>query len=488
MLDPLAFELRKEQVPGYTNLVTQKRHLLRFLMGTGKTVVGTKAAYDIGAKRILIICPSNAIRVWEDHIKKWYDGLDAKLGKDTSFNIHRVRKKNNDTQYRKAIFTAFDRGADVNIQITTGGAFLKDYELHYAFKPDLVIVDEAKRLGVMNRKTKMCERLKPLLKDPKVYFWPMTGTPGYEPQHLWSCFNLFDPKYFSSFWKFVDVFHYVIDGFQGRKEIVGIKNKDEWYRLLNAKTTYLDKTMLGHQETQRSVLHVEMDEYQARLYKQMQDDMVAITDSGELLVAQTSLVQTIRYRQLLCCPKILDPSASIGGAFADLVANLKEEDADAHTVIFAPFTDAFPHFAQYLRDNGFSSVNILSGRESLSPDELQARIDVFRKERGIILCSILYATAFSLEPAKACYFVGFDYNGDNNAQAEERINRLTTPHLCNAYYYCYDGTYDEELFDIVNIKHRKRNETFNLGSKEVMTSDQEFTVDWSDQNEPKNAP
>ena len=457
------YDVKAFQKPGYNNLVTRYRHLLLFRMGLGKTVVTVKAMYDVEARCVLILCPKNAIRVWEDHIKEWFDGLDVASGKvteetETSFHIFRWRKKYNNADKRRRLWRSVDRDAKVNVYITTFAAFISDHEF-FTQSYDTIIIDEAKR--IRNRKSKAFEYLKPLAKACK-YLWLLTGTPGRLPPHFWTMLHLCDPKYFSSFWKFVGAFMYTQKNSWGGIEILGLKNKTAWDHLLGMWATILTKEMVGHQETTRQFLWVEMDDEQSMLYKQMAEDMM-IVGEDEIILASTSLTQTLRFRQLLVCPKILGDNYGVGAAFTDFVEGLKEGEIDPHTVCFSPFTEAFPHFKEYLHANGFQNVFILQG--GLDPDEMQARIDQYRATKGIILCSILYATAFSLEPASECYFFGREWDPEDNAQAEERLNRLTTTYPVNSYYYGYEETYDQEQNVILDTKTQQERATLGLTKK-----------------------
>ena len=449
------YKLKSWQEPGFNNLVTKFRHLLLYRMGLGKTVVTTKALYCVEARTVLILCPKNAIRVWEDHIKEWFDGLDIATGKvteetETTFHIWRWRKKYNSADKRQQLWRSYDKEAKVNVYITTFASFIRDFE-HFKFRYDCIIIDEAKR--IRSRKSKAFLSLKPLARKA-TYLWLLTGTPGRDPTHFWTMLHLLDPSYFSSYWKFVSAFMYTQKTSWGAMEVLGVKNDVAWKHLLSQKATILTKEDVGHTPTVRQYLWVEMDDCQEMLYQQMLEDMMIVTE-GKILLASTSLSQVLRYRQLLVCPKILDPSFSIGAAFEDFVENLKEGDINPHTVVFTPFTDAFPHFRKYLHDNGYRDVYELKG--GLDPDEMQRRIDEWRKYKGIMLCSIMYATAFSLEPAQECYFIGREWDPEDNAQAEERLNRLTTPYLVNAYYYAYENTYDIEQNSILDTKQRQIN-------------------------------
>lgn len=460
-MNELDFKLEDFQFPGYNKLVTSKRHLLLYRPGLGKTVVATKAAYDIEARCILIVCPRNAIRTWEDHIKTWWDGLDVASGKtteetETSFHIWRWRKKYNNADARKKLWRSKDTGAKVNVYITTFGSFLRDQE-HFIQNYDVLIVDEAKR--IRSRKAKAFIALKPIAKAAK-YVWLLTGTPGYWPPHFWAYLHLLDHKYFSSYWKFVGAFMYTQKNSWGGFEILGLKNQVAWITYLKQYASILTKEDVGHRPTIRQFLWAELDQDQERLYKEMQDDMMMVTE-GQILLASTAMTQVLRYRQLLVCPKIIDSSLSIGGAFADFVEEMKDGEINPHTVVFCPFTQAFPHFEAYLKANGFSNVFTLQG--GMDPDELIATIEAWRKTNGIILVSIMFAQSFSLEPASECYFFGREFDPDDNEQAEERLNRLTTKYQVNAYYYAYEETYDVDQKLILDNKTRWSNAT--LGRK-----------------------
>lgn len=451
------FKLEKFQEPGYNNLVAQKRHLLLYAPGLGKTVVCTKAMYDANCLRILIVCPKNAIKVWENHIRSWFEGLDEALGKTTedtwtTFHIWRWRKKYNNPQKRKQLWRSYDKEAKFNIYIITYSGIIFD-EADLIIPYDLVIIDEAKR--IRSRRAKAFKVLQGICKDVS-YVWPLTGTPGFKPEHFWTMFNLISPKEFGSYWKFVGAFYVTIKNHFGQMELIAFKNRDSWFNLLRRKASILTKEDIGHTPTIRAIKYAELDDCQEKYYQQYAEDMYAII-GDRVDIAHNSLLQVLRFRQLLICPKILDPSLSIGGALADLVETLKEEEADPKCVIFCPFTAAFPHFVRYLAEHGYEGVQVLQG--GLDPDEQERRINLWRNSRVPILCSIAYAQAFSLEPAKEAYFIGYDWDPDNNIQAEERLNRLTTKYAVTAFYYVYEDTYDERQLEVVNTKQRQKNMT-----------------------------
>jgi SNF2 family DNA or RNA helicase len=446
-------DLKNFQAVTHTKLVRDKAHLVLFRMGLGKTPTTTKAMHTTRQEYVLILCPKNAIRVWEDHIKEWFAGLDKRSGISTPYFINRWRGKYNNTQKRHAQWQIRVPNA-MNIFIMTYAGYVSDIDVlpqHF----HVIINDEAKR--IRNRKSKAFLYLKKMVKAG-TYYWPMTGTPGKLPADLFTMLHLCDPKYFSSYWKFVNAFHYTIKNQWSGTEILGVKNADAWYQTLNRKASIVTKDMvkdqIGASTKHRQKLYVEMDDCQEKLYNELITEMMSETPNGDLILASTSLVRTLRLRQTLVCPKILSSSLSYGAAIEDLVVTL--QDTDPHVVIFTPFTEAIPHFKERLAQAGYRAFGIQGG---MSPDELVQTIEAYRKCRGIAICSIRYATAFSLEPAADAFFIGYEWDPDDNDQAEDRLQRMTTTYPINAWYYTHEHTYEEEQLQHLLYKRRLTGET-----------------------------
>jgi SNF2 family DNA or RNA helicase len=266
-------------------------------------------------------------------------------------------------------------------------------------------------------------------------------------------FNLIDPGKFGSYWRFVEAFYVTQKNHFGGKELLAFKNQDSWFDLLRRKASIVTKSDIGHTETIRAAKYAELTDVQAKYLQEYEENMFAVIDD-RIDIAQTSLVQSVKYRQLLCCPAIIEPSFGVGGALEDLVEGFKEGDHDPHCVIFTPFTESFSHFRKYLAEAGYKDVQTLQG--GMDPDEQERRITTWRQSRVPILVSISYAQAFSLEPAEECFFIGRSYDPDENEQAEERLNRLTTSYAVTAHYYLFEGTYDERQFQILDTKSRTK--------------------------------
>jgi len=298
----------------------------------------------------------------------------------------------------------------------------------------------------------------------------MTGTPGHQPKHFWTMLHCINPKYFRSYWKFIFAFHECIDGFFG-KEILGPRNLDEWHKVLGHYFSVVKEDDEGIAEQRppltRVLLPITMDADQAKLYDDLVKEMMHFVEPDDKLVyAQNEFVLATRLRQALICPRMLSPSLGVGAAIKDFAQTAEPEE---HSVIFTPFTDAFEPFSTYLGGTGFQ-VQTLSG--GIGSEERDARIRLWRRERGVCICSILYAQAFSLEPATKCFFIGYDWDPDNNRQAEKRLHRLSTQNPVWVGYYTSRSTFDERLANIVNIKQKNVNLTIPGNLRRFINGDE----------------
>lgn len=464
----------KEIAPLYNH----KRGGLCWDMGLGKTGGVCSIGSRRKLRRWLVICPDNAVSVWS----KWSTDPERPNALDWIKNFWPEIKKitvnvlSGEPQYwRNQIWPGMSLGEnEIQIIVCTIETFMRDWvdtikvagkkKKQVRFKarkdywvPNIVILDEAKK--IRNPDSIGFQALDKFVGyyNPE-YFYPMTGTPGHTPKDYWSMLHLIDRKKFPSYWQFVMQFHEVIDGFWG-KEVLGPRNLEIWYKVLGRYFSVVKEDDEGIAEQRppltRQLLSIQMDEDQRKVYEDLHKEMMHFVEADDnLVIAQNEFVQNTRLRQALICPKILSPSLGVGAAIKDFAENNEPEEGPY--VIFTPFTSTFGPFTDYLSTKGFR-VQTLQG--SIGSDERDDRISLWRQERGVCICSVLYAQAFSLEPATRCYFIGYDWDPDNNRQAEKRLHRLTSPKPISAYYYTYRSTFDEKLCAIVNIKQVNVNQT-----------------------------
>lgn len=472
-----------------TPLSNHKRGGLAWDMGLGKTGGVCSIGSRRRLRRWLILCPDNAISVWS----KWSEDPERPNALDWIKNywpeakIH-VDVLQGDPGWRDLIWkgmTITDPDM-VHIIVCTPDTFIRDWGVTIKipgkkkkqvklkvrkdyWTPNIMIIDEAKRLR--NADSIAFQVISKFVNwyNPE-YFYPMTGTPGHTPKDFWTMLHLIDRKAFPSYWQFVMRFHETIDGFFG-KEILGPRNLDIWHKVLSRYFSVVKEDDEGIAEQRppltRQLLPITMDEDQKRLYEDLKAEMMHFVEADDnLIVAQNEFVQNTRLRQALICPRILSPSLGVGSAIKDFAETNDPEDGPY--VIFVPYTSAFDHFTAFLSGKGYHVQNL---QGAIGSEERDLRISVWRQNRGVIICSILYAQAFSLEPATRCYFIGYDWDPDNNRQAEKRLHRLTSPLPVTAYYYTYRSTFDEKLCAIVNIKQINVNNTIPGNLRKLIYGD-----------------
>lgn len=442
--------------------------------------MAAKISADLNCRRIVVICKDSGVPVWT---RKTTD-LTKLLGRDWLEHFHKlpVIVHNMDKlspQAREIEWNLQTPPNEVHVWVCVYNTFALDNgvearavkkkkkKLGQPFKStknlilpnrrwDLVICDECKRMS--NKDSAAAESVEQFLYRQFVpYFIPMSGTPGDKgPISFFPYWKCIDRKKFSSYWAYVEHFYTLMTNPFGGQEIVE-RRKDtmpEWSRVLDKYCYYVsdEDSSEGLPPLTREKVYAKMTVDQQKLFEDIQRDMIHI-EGEQIVVVENALLKMLRLRQILICPKILG-DFSVGGAI-ETVCDILEEGTpdDQHTVIFTPFTAAFGPFTEYLARRGYSNVFHLQG--GISHIQQMERIGEFRRTRGIVLCSIMYAEAFSLEPATKAWFIGYEYSPDANDQAERRLLRMTTtkPITCN--YLTYGTPIDERMTDIIAIKRER---------------------------------
>lgn len=409
--------------------------------GLGKTFITLLAlSYVTGLERILVVGTGSAIGVWRRKFKEWHD-IDGV-----------VVKGNNDPEVNAAILNSKTSGVWLMTHATArmilGAKLTKRGQLPV----DVLIMDEVhKYLRTRNKTWEAIRHVECKMFVALTATWASKG-----PQDLWPVLNLIDHKFFSSYWNFVNTWCYVDDSTWG-KQILAPKNPDKLKHLLNSRY-YTVRTWkeVGHQFVaegfnsepviRRSEL-IDMSDQQAELYYALEDRMEARLGK-EVVLAQNSLDKLTRLLQMAVSPKILFPEAEVGGPIEWLTEQLLGLES---AVVFVPFKPLAQICADYLFANGYSrSIYRLQG--GITTEVLEATIQAWKKTKGIVFCTISYAQSFELDISDYAYMLGFDWDPNNNIQAEGRLRRfdsaIKTP--CLITYIVPAGTEYEKVKEVVN--------------------------------------
>lgn len=409
-------------------------------MGTGKTPVTLSANEELGLSQNLILAPANAIGTWRRHI------CGNEVMASMTNNRLPVYIVWGEPSTRQDLWRRQLRG-EPGYYISTYDTYAKDLKDGMApWRWPSVIYDEWHRCR--NRKSTKFQWIKKIQSLNKKM---LTGTAASRgAQDMWTTMNTCDPVRFSSYWRWVGEFCYVEKTDYGM-QILGIKDQKRLDAILEQFVFIRDKKAILPElpPKERYHLPIAMTPKQAKMYNTFKKDMVLELSGNRLLLASTPLEKILRLRQMLTSPRLIDPNCGEDGAAIDAFIDRVEDMDEPHCVLFTPFTQAIPFVAARLDRMGYKYLVLQGG---MSPLQVEAAENRFRKERCIALCSIGFAQSYSLSSATDGYFAGYDYDPNVNDQAEDRLHRFDTISPCNMWYFQHMGTVDDRVLEIINGK------------------------------------
>jgi hypothetical protein len=202
-----------------SSLVTRPYHgeLLALTPGLGKTPTSIVAG-DIfmkengGSHRALVVCPLSLTRNWVRELQRWSACLPGDI---------EVVHQEDPRPDRSIVWTVTNYDSileriknDAGRTVVTGN--LKEgFDLDW----DVVIFDESVLLK--NRKAKRVSAAKTLAHRAK-RVWLLSGAPVVrDNSDIWSQFNIMEPDYFTSFWRFANEYCVVVQTPWSQGEILG---------------------------------------------------------------------------------------------------------------------------------------------------------------------------------------------------------------------------------------------------------------------------
>jgi len=311
-------------------------------------------------------------------------------------------------------------------------------------QPHLVVIDELHRI-LRNRNTQFFTQLRRLQPSYAVGLSATWASRG--PQDIWPFLYFVNRHTFPSFWRFVETWCYVEEGTFG-KEIYGVKNVANLRTLLRSR--YYVSRSVPVLPTAREVIELEPTDAQKKWYDQLDNDMLAVID-GQMVITPNSLAKLTRLRQLSITPKLLNPNAEYGAAIEYILDQVSD---DPHTVIFTPFAAAIPYLIEALVKDKYPPEKIFTLQGGDKEDKIDQVEADWKATRGICICSITFANSYRLDTSLTAYFWGFDWDPNNNLQAEGRLRSIESTIgvgvLCR--YIALRGTTDHVVKDVVNGK------------------------------------
>lgn len=404
---------------------------------TGKTPTILEVCRLKNFKKILIVCPNSAIPQWVAEYKYWL--------KKPCIGITGTKdeKEDNFCNWEHGLVISYD-----TLKVTQRSTgFVQRIA---RIKPDAIILDEAHR--IKNPKSANAKAAFALIKTtPNRYV--LTATPAHgKPEEIYSLLHFIRPEQYPSYWGFINRYFNIKQVFMGSrtfKEISGFQLGKE-QQLINELKTFSTQRKrkevmqwLPDKDYQKILL--QPNKTQIKCLKELQH-----TYETEGIITQGVLDRLIRYRQICLDTRLLDIK-SISPKIT-WIKNFLSENPEKSIIIFSKFTSFLQILKKDLQDE---KVECIIGS---TPVPKRAKIvqDFQNKNLRVLLINIdAGKEALTLDNAEVTIFTDKYPPYGDIAQAEDRfiattINKAKKEHTI--YELILEGTYDEQLYDLVNLR------------------------------------
>lgn len=460
--------LRPYQTEVVDRMVAEKRHLNYMDMGMGKGLCTLLAVVELKAFPCMIVCSKSAMFVLQEELRKWFNEEAVVYAGKPKQRAEAFREFAREG--RHFIITNYSLCGELgaNFGIATGatrvngstgsgtrGKNALPTTPGTKWKVGALVADEIQLGGLFNHKTKTYKVFKQLAKViPHIFL--LTGTPYRRGAiDFFGPLSLVDMEKFDSYWKYVNKYCTTIDTGFGKgiernpRDVVVFRAMLRRYASIMKKEDYL-KDM---PKKIRQPIPVEMDPEQARIYKELTEELFAETDDGELIMTPGILSLSVRQRQLLVAPQEL--GLKTRGAAIDTMIEMAGDLVEDRKpfVIFTPFKKAVPWIQAALREE-FGGIKIHTITGGLTAQEFGDQWQSFQNGKGcrVLICVIKSGASFHATAADTAFFIGYEYDFNQNAQAEDRLYRIGQTRTVNCYYFMHKGTVEDDIIQILNDK------------------------------------
>lgn len=429
---PFADKLRNYQRVGANFLSTTGKCILADDMGTGKTLQAITACEELGAKRVLVVCPNSLKWNWHDEVGKWTNSK--------AVVVDGARAK------REKVIQEF-QGMYLIINYESMRLHEELQKMHW----DVLIVDEAHK--IKNRKAQQTKAVKEVKAD-RVFL--LTGTPMLNrPDELWSLLHRLYPDKFRSYWRFVERYCTITDNGWGKEIGVGTPEQQEELKRLLA-PVMLRRTKKEVLAELPDKIHqkflVELTGRQAKIYKSMERDAIATLSNGETIAAPVVIAQITRLRQIAVSTQLLSDEVAESAKFEALMELIQDNIAGHKIVVFSQFRRAIELFSKQLDEAGIKWVAVTGAVKQ--EDRHQATKDFQEKDDVRVMLATIEAAAHGLTwtAADIAVFLDRHWTPAINAQAEDRLHRIGQKNSVTIVNMVARGTVEEYIEKLLEAK------------------------------------
>lgn len=445
-IEPMPIKLTpyQHQVQGYNRCLQNDGYGLLFDMGLGKTITAMAVAsrrYQRGeVKRLLIVCPSAVMPVWEREFEV------AAI----SYSVYMLEGA---VTKRKQLLKQYPTNGLQVAVINFEGTWRMETEL-VQWQPDMLIVDESQR--IKNAQSRQSKAVHKIAKAAR-YRVILSGTPvSNSPLDVYSQWKVIDEEIFgSSYYAFRA--RYAIMGGYSNKQITGYKNLVELTQKAHSKALRISKEQaLDLPEQVDEFRYCELDPQGERIYRSIEKDCYAELQKGEIK-ATNILTLLLRLQQ------VSGGFVNAGdehGAIPQRVSTAKVEllcellddlaETDEKLVIFARFTAEVTEIERLLERKGIC-YETLSGK-SKNRGDIVNRFQTDGSIKAMVAQIAVGGVGITLHSASVVIYYSTTFSLTDYLQSRSRTHRIGQQRRCLYIHLVCRNTVDEKILETLAKK------------------------------------
>jgi len=431
-IDKRGWQAFKHQEEGIKFLLKNKKCILGDDMGLGKTYQSIVSALEIGAERILIVCPSSLKINWMREVQNFCEEVSIIKGKH--WDPDRFTIINYDIL--KNFHTIKERGKKY-----------EDWEIRreiVEYNPDLIILDEAH--FVKNHKSIRGKILKDISKkfSPE-RIWLLTGTPiANRPMDYYNLLSIIDCPVANNWVHYARTYCEGIRFKKGGRYVWVTKGASNLKELSSkTKRTILRRKkedVLDLPDKLITPIYLELQNTEG--YKNVWNEYLAQRKiDGKKGNPARDLVEMTLLRTFIAMETVPYTIEKTEEAL----------ELGKKTIIFCNFNDEMDSLIRYF---GEKCVCIRGG---MTDKQKQHAVDRFQEDENcmVFVGQIKAAgVGLTLTAAEIVIMNSLDWVPGNHEQAEDRAYRIGQNKTVNIYYMLIDETIDTLVWDILNEKKK----------------------------------
>ena len=434
------------QKPAADLALSQPATALFFDQGTGKTfvtcgVIDKLVASDLRNFKALLVVPGSTI--------KPKDGWQDLLGR-LPIRTYTTWESFNIASCPKVLLLSYEGFCPKRTKKnpTKSTRFIKKL---VEFKWSLVVFDESQKLKARgSRQSRAAGRIKYSKKR-----LILTGTPFDDllnnPQEVWSQWRFLDPDCFGKKWIDFDERFLMRTGWKGYKREFKPGAKNKVLDMIAPYCVRVSRDVLGLKPLRYFRCPIKLKGEELRIYKEMEDDLVAQLRGRSIASAELTIVRNIRLHQV-CGGFIKDDDEATVPVGTTKLRRLMRllKKVPRPVVVFCRFLNEVDAIAEAV-SSGNDRVAIITGKTRKTRTET---INAFQRGKIDVLISQIRTggVGINLYRSHTGIFFSTTYSSIDFDQAVSRLHRAGQKEEVKIYLLLAENSIDEDIFHAVLYK------------------------------------